>query len=319
MADVGFNQLCNWLRFRHLVLIDTLARTQNMHATAQEMNISQPAVSKMLREIEHQLGFDVFARLPRSMSLTDLGSHVARFAQIALNDTQQFVGQINHLRQGGHGFLKIGTIYAATAIAVPAAIVEVKQQWPLLTIEVLEGTSANMLTMLEHKQLDLVVARFTLDRHRELFDFQALAPEPLCLVTGSQHPLAGASEIPLNELGSWPWVLYPTGTPMRARLERAFVEAGMQTPENTVETVSLQTTMQLLQTAPVVAMLAESMAEPEIQAGRLTRLALPFPLVLADYGIITRRNEPPSWSMQAFIDALLNGPDAVRGARQTPQ
>ncbi len=319
MADVGFNQLCNWLRFRHLVLIDTLARTQNMHATAQEMSISQPAVSKMLREIEHQLGFDVFARLPRSMSLTDLGSHVARFAQIALNDSQQFVVQINHLRQGGHGFLKIGTIYAATAIAVPAAIVEVKQQWPLLTIEVLEGTSANMLTMLEHKQLDLVVARFTLDRHRELFDFQALAPEPLCLVTGSQHPLAGASEIPLNELGSWPWVVYPTGTPMRARLERAFVEAGMQTPENTVETVSLQTTMQLLQTAPVVAMLAESMAEPEIQAGRLTRLALPFPLVLADYGIITRRNEPPSWSMKAFIDALLNGPDAVRGARQTLQ
>lgn len=318
MADVAFNQLCNWLRFRHLVLIDTLARTQNMHATAQEMNISQPAVSKMLREIEHQLGFDVFQRLPRSMSLTDLGSHVARFAQIALNDTQQFVGQINHLRQGGHGFLKVGTIYAATAIAVPTAIVEVKQQWPLLSIEVLEGTSANMLTMLEHKELDLVVARFTLDRHRELFNFRALAPEPLCLVTGSQHPLAGASEIPLTDLGSWPWVLYPTGTPMRARLERAFVEAGMQTPENTVETVSLQTTMQLLQTAPMVAMLAESMAEPEVQAGRLTRLALPFPLVLADYGIITRRNEPPSWAMQAFIDALLNGPDALRGAQQTP-
>ena len=175
-----------------------------------------------------------------------------------------------------------------------------------------------MLTMLEHKELDLVVARFTLDRHRELFDFQPLAPEPLCLVTGSQHPLAGASETPLTDLGSWPWVVYPTGTPMRARLERAFIEANMQTPENTVETVSLQTTMQLLQTAPVVAMLAESMAEPEIQAGRLTRLALPFPLVLADYGIITRRNEPPSWSMQAFIDALLSGPDAVRGARQTP-
>jgi len=281
------------------------------------MSISQPAVSKMLREIEHQLGFDVFQRLPRSMSLTDLGRHVARFAQIALNDTQQFVGQINHLRQGGHGLLKVGTIYAATAVAVPAAIVDVKHSWPLLTLEILEGTSANLLSMLEHKELDVVVARFTLDRHRELFDFQPLAPEPLCLVTGSQHPLAGASEVPLAELGSWPWVVYPTGTPMRARLERAFVEAGMQTPENTVETVSLQTTMQLLQTAPVVSMLAESMVEPEIQAGRLARLALPFPLVLADYGIITRRNEPPRWSAQAFIDALLSGPDALRGARQS--
>ncbi|OCR25137.1 LysR family transcriptional regulator [Pseudomonas syringae] len=318
MADVGFKQLCNWLRFRHLVLIDTLARTQNMHATAQAMNISQPAVSKMLREVEKQLGFDVFQRLPRSMSPTDLGSHVARYAQIALNDAEHFVGQVNHLRQGGHGLLKIGTIFAPTSVALPAAIVGIKQRWPLLSLDVLEGTSANLLSMLEHKQLDLVIARFTLDSHRKLFDFQALAPEPLCLVTGSQHPLAGARELPLAELGSWPWIVYPAGTPMRARLERAFAEAGMQTPENTVETSSMQTTLQLLQTAPMVAMLAESMVGPDMQAGRLTRLALPFPLVLADYGIITRRNETPGWSAQAFIEELLAGADALRSARQTP-
>lgn len=318
MADVGFKQLCNWLRFRHLVLIDNLARTQNMHATAEVMNISQPAVSKMLREIENQLGFALFHRLPRSMSPTDLGSHVARYAQIALNDAEHFVGQINHLRQGGHGLLKIGTIFAPTSVALPAAIVGVKQRWPLLSMDVLEGTSANLLTMLEHKQLDLVIARFTLDSHRKLFDFQPLAPEPLCLVTGSQHPLAGARELPLADLGSWPWIVYPAGTPMRARLERAFAEAGMQTPENTVETSSMQTTLQLLQTAPMVAMLAESMVSPDINAGRLTRLALPFPLVLADYGIITRRNETPGWSAQAFIEELLCGADTLRNARQTP-
>lgn len=318
MTDVGFRQLCNWLRFRHLVLIDNLARTQNMHATAEAMNISQPAVSKMLREIENQLGFALFQRLPRSMSPTDLGSHVARYAQIALNDAEHFVGQVNHLRQGGHGLLKIGTIFAPTSVALPAAIVGVKQRWPLLTLDILEGTSANLLTMLEHKQLDLVIARFTLDSHRKLFDFQPLAPEPLCLVTGSQHPLAGARELPLAELGRWPWIVYPAGTPMRARLERAFAEAGMQTPENTVETSSMQTTLQLLQTAPMVAMLAESMVGPDMQAGRLTRLALPFPLVLADYGIITRRNETPGWSAQAFIEELLCGADTLRSARQTP-
>lgn len=315
MADVGFTQLCNWLRFRHLVLIDTLARTQNMHTAAQEMSISQPAVSKMLREVEHQLGFALFQRLPRSMCLTDLGSHVARYAQIALNDAQHFVGQVNHLRHGGHGLLKVGTIFAPTAVALPAAIVGIKQRWPLLTLEVLEGTSANLLERLEHKQLDLVIARFTLDRHRQLFDFQPLAPEPLCLVTGSQHPLAGARELPLAELGTWPWIVYPTGTPMRARLERAFAEAGMQTPTNTVETISMQTTLQLLQTSPMVAMLGESMVEPDIQAGRLTRLELPFPLVLADYGIITRRNELPGWSAQAFIEELLSGVEGPRAAR----
>lgn len=305
MADVSFNQLCNWLRFRHLVLIDTLARTRNMHATAEQMSISQPAVSKMLREAERMLGFDLFQRLPRSLVPTDLGVHVARYAQIALNDARHFVGQVNDLREGGHGLLKIGTIFAPTSQALPQAIVGIKQRWPLLTLDVLEGTSANLLSLLEHKQLDLVIARFTLDRHRQLFDFRALAPEPLCLVAGSQHPLAGNSDLPLAELGNWPWIVYPAGTPMRARLERAFAEAGMASPGNTVETISMQTTLQLLQTAPMLAMLAESMVEPDIRAGRLTRLNLPFPLVLDDYGVITRRNEVPGWAAQAFADQLL--------------
>jgi len=317
MAEVSYNQLCNWLRFRHLVLIDTLARTQNMHATAQQMSISQPAVSKMLREAEKMLGFDLFQRLPRSLQPTDLGLHVARYAQIALNDARHFVGQVNDLREGGHGLLKIGTIFAPTSLALPQAIVAIKQRWPLLTLEVLEGTSANLLTMLEHKQLDLVLARFTLDRHRQLFDFLPLAPEPLCLVAGSQHPLAGNSDLPLAELGQWPWIVYPSGTPMRARLERAFAEAGMQSPGNTVETISMQTTLQLLQTAPMLAMLAESMVEPDIRAGRLTRLNLPFPLVLDDYGIITRGGETPGWSGQAFIEALCQ-PQPPAGKPPSP-
>ena len=85
----------------------------------------------------------------------------------------------------------------------------------------------------------------------------------------------------------------------------------MQTPENTVETVSLQTTMQLLQTTPAVAMLAESMVEPEIQAGRLTRLALPFPLVLADYGVITRRIQLRPQGIEA-LDRSAKPPASLR-------
>lgn len=95
---------CNWLRFKHLVLIDTLARTRNMHTTAQQMNLSQPALSKMLRDLEEQFGFALFERLPRSMPPTELGEYVVRYAQVSLNDSQRFVDQVNRLRQGGHGF-----------------------------------------------------------------------------------------------------------------------------------------------------------------------------------------------------------------------
>ncbi|MFP3525539.1 LysR family transcriptional regulator, partial [Pantoea sp. SIMBA_072] len=103
---------CNWIRYKHLVLIDTLARTRNMHATATRMNLSQPALSKMLRDLEEQFGFALFERLPRSMPPTELGEYVVRYAQGALAESQQFVDQVNRLRNGGHGFIRVGGIFA---------------------------------------------------------------------------------------------------------------------------------------------------------------------------------------------------------------
>jgi DNA-binding transcriptional LysR family regulator len=110
MSELSFSSVCGWLKFRHLLLIDTLGRTRNMHLAAQQMNLSQPAISKMLKEIESLLGFALFERQPRSMPPTALGEHVLRYAQIALNDARSFVEQISSLREGGHGHLKVGGI-----------------------------------------------------------------------------------------------------------------------------------------------------------------------------------------------------------------
>ncbi len=119
--DMTHSSFCNWIRYKHLVLIDTLARTRNMHATATRMNLSQPALSKMLRDLEEQFGFALFERLPRSMPPTELGEYVVRYAQGALAESQQFVDQVNRLRNGGHGFIRVGGIFAATALVLPQA------------------------------------------------------------------------------------------------------------------------------------------------------------------------------------------------------
>ena len=106
MAELSCSSFNNWFKYRHLVLLETLARTNNMHLAAEQMNLSQPAISKMLKEIENLLGFAVFERLPRSMPVTALGQHVIRYSQRVLNDAQHFVEDIEMLRLGGHGFLK---------------------------------------------------------------------------------------------------------------------------------------------------------------------------------------------------------------------
>ncbi len=244
--DLTHSSFCNWIRYKHLVLIDTLARTRNMHATATRMNLSQPALSKMLRDLEEQFGFALFERLPRSMPPTELGEYVVRYAGC--------VGRVAAIRRPGQPpaqrrarFYPRRGIFAATALVLPQAIAAIKARSPLLSIEVVEHSSDHLLTMLEQNKLDIMIGRFTEERFSQLFDFQPLEPEPFSLVVNSEHPLNQLESPPLSALGDWPWVLYPVGTPIRNRLEQAFRVAGIATPVDSVETISMPMFLQLLQ------------------------------------------------------------------------
>ncbi|EOQ72761.1 LysR family transcriptional regulator [Acinetobacter lactucae] len=305
MADLTYSSLNNWLKFKHLVLLETLARTNNMHLAAEQMNLSQPAVSKMLKEIESLLGFQVFERLPRNMPVTALGEHVIRYAQRVLNDAKHFVEDIEILRLGGHGFLKVGGIFAATAVVIPNSIIEIKKQWPLLSIDVVEQTSDHLMEMLSEHTLDLAIGRFTDVTQSQFFDFQPLGPEPFCIVVNHAHPCAQKKFCTLEELLNWPWVLYPKGTPIRERMEGAFARAKVKIPLNTVNTMSMQTFLQILKGAPMVGMLPEAMVIDQVKEGQLQILETDLILDAQDYGILTRKDEPVSDIAAAFINILL--------------
>lgn len=313
--DITHASFCNWIRYKHLVLIDTLARTRNMHATAIRMSISQPALSKMLRDLEEQFGFALFERLPRSMPPTELGDYVVRYAQATLAGSQQFVDQVNRLRNGGHGFIRVGGIFAATAQVLPQAIATIKARSPLLSIDVVEQSSDHLLTMLEQDKLDIMIGRFTEERFSQLFDYQPLEPEPFSLVVNSEHPLNHAENVSAAALSEWPWVLYPVGTPIRDRLEQAFRRVGMGTPIDCVETISMPMFLQLLQSAPMIAVLPRSMVAVQLANGQLKELPSPLNLSALEYGVVTRKDEPLSASARVFVEILLEGARLRREGR----
>jgi DNA-binding transcriptional LysR family regulator len=311
--DITHSNFCNGIRYKHLVLIDTLARTRNMHTAAACMSLSQPALSKMLRDLEDQFGFPLFERLSRSMPPTELGDHVVRYAQSVLTESQQFVDQVNRLRKGGHGVIRVGGIFAATALLLPQAIATIKARSPLLSIEVVEHSSDHLLTMLEQNRLDIMIGRFTEERFGQMFNYQPLEPEPFSLVVNSNHPLNQLVSTPLSTLGDWPWVMYPVGTPIRDRLEQAFRVAGIETPADSVETISMPMFLQLLQSAPMIAMLPRSMVATQLASGQLKALRSPLYLPALEYGVVTRKDGSLSASARTFVDILL---DAVWNRRE---
>lgn len=305
MEKLSSSSLRGWLRFKHLTLITTLAQSQNMHSAARMMHLSQPAASKMLRDLEEYFGFAIFERLPRAMQPTELGEQVIRHAWRLINDADRLVSDINDLREGGYGQLLIGAIPAAAPEILPAAIARLKRQRPRLSIDLQEQTSDRLLAELECKRLDLVIGRLTHVSQHNLFDFEPLLNEPLRLVARHDHPLVLDDKMSdLELLSRWPWILHPLSSPMRGVFEAALAEEGVTSPNNVVETTSIQATLQLLQASDMLAVLPRSVLRRPLESGQYAVLKRVIGKPLDYYGIITRRNEPLSPVAQEIINHL---------------
>lgn len=296
--------LNSWLRFKHLQLLVNLEQSRNMHAAARQMNLSQPAASKMLRDLESYFGFSIFERQPRAMVTTDLGKAVVRHAERLLNEAQRLVDDVQVLREGGYGHLVIGAIPAAAPEILPAAIATLKQQRPRLSVSIDEQSSDRLLLELEYKRLDLVIGRLTHVSQHNLFDFEPLLEEPLRVVARHDHPLSSVEDVALDGLSDWPWILHPLTSPMRGVFEEALADAGTPSPANTIETTSTQSILQLLLASDMLAILPRSVLRRPLASGQYITLPITVGKPLDYYGIITRKHEPLSPAAAELIDEL---------------
>ena len=105
--EISYASVSKWLKIKHLLLIDTLARTRNMHTTAELMNLTQPAISKMLRDIERLLGFALFERQPRGMVLTAAGEILAVHARRSRMDAEHALEGIQALQGLRSGLVRV--------------------------------------------------------------------------------------------------------------------------------------------------------------------------------------------------------------------
>ncbi|ARO15890.1 transcriptional regulator, LysR family (plasmid) [Ketogulonicigenium robustum] len=299
-------RLNTYLKVRHLTLLLALVEHRTMHRAAAALNMTQSTASKILREIEDLLGVALFVREPRGMRPTDSGLLATGLAEAVLQRITRFSDELENLKSGNMGSLVIGAIMGAAPDLVAAAVAEVKQAYPLLTVRMLGETSDLILEMLQTGQVDIAVGRFISPQQQQMFTFEPLAQEPLVLVARAGHPLEGVAGPvrALHEFAQWPWVLQPATNPTRRVLDAAFVAARVNPPRNQVESVSVFAILHLLQTSDALALLPESVARDHFRGGILTRIPVRDLPAIPDFGILTRVGEPLSFHAALFRDIL---------------
>lgn len=304
MSSRSYSLARSRLKIRQLALLACLDEERCVVRAAEAVGMTQPAASRLLREIEDALQVRLFERHARGIVPTSSGEILARHARAIISEINLAQQEIATLKSGLSGRASLGTVTTPAANLIPSAIVLLKQRHPGLLVSVELDHSRPLVEKLRQGQLDVVVARILDAGHAEDLEFEPLSDEQHAVLVGGQHPLAGSSGVTLEELMEYPWVLPPPGSVLHERLLGLFLQRGMAAPANVIQTQSLQVITHLLQTTHSVAVLQHEAVRPLCAARLLCVLIEDLGLEIGCFGLVTRRGHRLSPGGRVLLDCL---------------
>jgi LysR family cys regulon transcriptional activator len=199
----------------------------NITAAAQKLHTSQPGVSKQIKLLEDELGFQIFVREGRNLTrITPAGQQVIDRALRILQEAQSIRDLSTELRDEGRGSLSIGTTHTQARYVLPDVIREFRNRYPNVRLNLHQGTSEQIAEMVNNDRIDCAIA--TGSEH--LFDGLTLLP---CyrwhrtVIVPRDHPLSSAGRLTLKALAVYPLVTYTFSFSGPSSLHEAFAKAGL--------------------------------------------------------------------------------------------
>jgi len=296
------------LRLRHLELLVALADAGTMRAAASRLHLSQPALSKMLSEVEAGFGARLFERSPQGLSANALGKAVIYRARAMLGELARGKDEVDALRTGAEGVLRVGTL--SVTAAVPRAVVQLRERLPGARVQIQEGRVRDMIQRLLDGGLDCVFGAITPELLTSdllpQLQPEVLLEDELCVLCAADHALARARKLRWADLHAVPWVAPPKDTLVRQALMTAFLNEGLEPPEPAIEVLSSVTVGSVLRLSPtLLAAVRFEHARDEIARGGVRRVPVAPVMRLPSLGLYTRRGtQAPAPLVQAFALAL---------------
>lgn len=276
------------LKLKQLRLLLILAETGNLSETARKANMTQPALSRWLKELEDDVGHTLFERHAKGVQPTHAGQVLLLHARRILTAAERTQQDLDDISSGLSRTLVIGMSPAAAPRFVPETVLRFLENRPHVYLEIQEGTMDFLLERLKLGKLDLLVGR--LDNYAPDGDMksQLLYRDPIRIVARQGHPLSQKNQLNWEDLEGYEWVIWPSGTPIRSRLDNALTAAGKRPPIYRIKSTSQVANLWLLQNSDMLSVASKSVAEHFIQRGLLTELNLPLGIVAGAVGMIWR-------------------------------
>ena len=281
---------------RQLSVFATVAKHLSFARAAEELHLTQPAVSMQIKELEAAVELPLFERAGRSVRLTMPGEYFLVYARRVLSTMKEAGDAMAKLRRVQGGRITIGMVSTAKYF-LPRLLARFRAQHPAVELRLASGNREQLSRLLHDNEVDLAV----MGRPPRELDTRAepFAAHPLAVIASPQHPLAQRREIPAAALNSGEFIVREPGSGTRAAMEHFFRDQKIA-PAQTMEMASNETIKQAVIANMGLAFLSLHTVALEVAAGELAVLdVVGLPLVRRWY-IVNVRGKPLSPAAEAF-------------------
>jgi DNA-binding transcriptional LysR family regulator len=192
------------MELRQLRYFVTVADELHFTRAAVRLHTAQSALSHQIRQLERELGVELFARTKRSVRLTDMGQMLLGHALRALEETDRIQRTAHRAAQGEVGRLTIGFVPYAAADLLPQVLAAYRPQHPDVEINLRELSPGDEIDAVLHGRVDLAFPVHRVDHPR--LDVEALQRQRLVVAMPAHHPLASRRSVRMAQLAGEPWI-----------------------------------------------------------------------------------------------------------------
>jgi len=294
------------IKFRHLQCFLAVAQHASLQKAAASLSLTQPAVSKTIKELETLLGMRLFDRGRRGTQMTRQGEVFAGYAQTAIHALQQATNFMHAGRGKAASVIRIGATPAMTTSFVPQALMRFHQRVGNVQASVLTGTTRYLMDQLRDGDHDLVLCRHLDPEEMAGLSFEYLYADPLVAVVRPGHPLLAS-----NAGGPFTAVLPPKTSINRQAAAPLAQALDIGPIEDFIESLSISFGRTYALHSDAIWFVPWGAVKLDVQAGALVKLEptaqnpdAAAVIMARSTGLLMRSNFSPTPAMQLLIGAI---------------
>lgn len=300
------------LTLRQLKVFEAVARQRSFSRAAEELFLTQPAVSMQVKQLEESIGLPLFEQMGKKIFLTEAGQELFHYSRVIAEQLEEMEGVLSRMKGLEQGRLKITVVSTANYFA-PQLLASFCQRYPKATINLDVTNREVLLQQLANNETDMAI----MGQPPEGQDLstESFMENPLVVIASPGHVLAGQRHIPVQRLAGETFLVREVGSGTRSAMERFFQEHGIELHTGMVMSTN-EAIKQAVQAGMGLGIVSLHTVALELETRRLAILDVDSFPIMRHWFVVHRQNKRLLPVAAGFKDFLLNEAALLMGKTQ---